>query len=421
MEESAGTGKSRLIEEFKAAVDSNGIQWREGHAYPYTQNIPYFPLINLMSRAFKIEEGDSPEGIREKIEKGLEFLANKKDAFVPYVGSLYSLKYPEIEEVSPEFWKMQVQKAMHQVLSGLAQRAPTVVCLEDLHWADPSTLELVRFLLSETGLPVIFIATCRPIITLLSDHQINNLSKSYSEIPLQDLSSSETLDMVESLLKTDNIPSALKRFVQDKVEGNPFYLEEAINSLIESNILVSENGDWKVIGPITDTEISATIHGLIAARIDRLSRESKKMLQEASVIGRSFYYEILKRMLKPYGWKLELVYFNSKLTYHIDCVLSLLEEGLMAHPKGDDVFWTPLPDEFKDWEVIDIDLNDHYEGAENNEPLGGKRIVMPKGTKKFVKDLERRGWDCIEVDYSTIWHKFHSGIHCSTASIWRET
>ncbi len=108
------------------------------------------------------------------------------------------------------------------------------------------------------------------------------------------------------------------------------------------------------------------------------------------------------------------------MTYHIDCLLTLLEEGLMAHPKGDDIFWTPLPKEFDDWEVIEITMEDHWEGAENNEPLGNKRIVMPAGTKTFVKDLEKRGWECYEVPYSTIWHTFHSGIHCSTASIWRE-
>ena len=77
---------------------------------------------------------------------------------------------------------------------------------------------------------------------LLSSHQINNLPFSYSEINLKDLSPSDTLSMVESLLKTDNIPADLKRFVKDRVEGNPFYLEEALNSLIESAALVKQNG-----------------------------------------------------------------------------------------------------------------------------------------------------------------------------------
>ena len=116
----------------------------------------------------------------------------------------------------------------------------------------------------------------------------------HQELNLRDLSLSEAQSMVESLLKTDAIPKDLHRFIQNKVEGNPFYLEEAINSLIESNILVPENGDWKVAGPITESEISTTIQGVISARVDRLEQESKRILQEASVIGRSFYYEILK-------------------------------------------------------------------------------------------------------------------------------
>jgi len=118
----------------------------------------------------------------------------------------------------------------------------------------------------------------------------------HQKLHLRDLSLSEAQNMVESLLKTDAIPKDLQRFIRDKVEGNPFYLEEAINSLIESNILVPENGDWRVDRPITESEISATVQGVIAARVDRLEQESKRILQEASVIGRSFYYEILKRI-----------------------------------------------------------------------------------------------------------------------------
>ncbi len=101
---------------------------------------------------------------------------------------------------------------------------------------------------------------------------------------------------MESLLKTDNIPTELKRFVQEKVEGNPFYVEEMINSLIESETLVRDDDVWKVARPITASEISSTIHGVIAGRIDRLEKEAKQIIQEASVIGRAFLYEILMRI-----------------------------------------------------------------------------------------------------------------------------
>ena len=292
----AGTGKSRLIEEFKASLDLDNIQWREGNAYAYAQNIPYFLLIDLISKAIRIGEGDAPDKVKEKLESSLESLTGDKHGIASYIGSLYALDYPEIEDVSPEFWKAELQKSILKVLTALARRSPTVICLEDLHWADPSTIELVHFLLSEIRHPVLFLCVYRPTISSFSTHEIKDLALPHYELHLLDLSLSEAQNMVKSLLKTDTVPKDLQQFIRDKVEGNPFYLEEAINSLIESKILVPENGDWKVKGPITKTEISATIQGVIAARVDRLEQESKRTLQEASVIGRSFYYDILKRI-----------------------------------------------------------------------------------------------------------------------------
>ncbi|UCF57234.1 MAG: AAA family ATPase, partial [Deltaproteobacteria bacterium] len=292
----AGTGKSRLIEEFKTTLDLKKIQWREGHAYPYCQHIPYFPYIDLMNRAFRIEEGDPPEKIREKVEKGIEFLVGKQEDIVPYVGSLYALGYPEIEEVSPEFWKSQLQKAVREILLALTRRRPTVICFEDLHWADPSSIDLVHFLLSDFRYPALFLCVYRPTFSLFTSHQVSSLGKVYQEIRLLDLSTSEAQDMVESLLKTKSVPPELQNFIQQKVEGNPFYLEEMINSLIESETLMRDNGTWKLTKPITESDIPPTIHGVLSARFDRLEREMKRVLQEASVIGRAFLYEILKRI-----------------------------------------------------------------------------------------------------------------------------
>ena len=295
----AGTGKSRLIEEFKGTLDVQEIQWHEGHAYPYAQNIPYFPLINLLSRTFQIEEGDAPERVREKVEGGIGALLGETKDVVPYVGSLYSLSYPEIENMSPESWKWKIQIAIQSILSALAQRGPTVICLEDLHWADSSFLELIRFVLSDSRDPIFFLCTYRPTVTFFTSHQIRQIVNPYKEIRLQDLSVSESQDMVESLLNTEDVPSELRQFVQEKVEGNPFYLEEAANSLIESETLIHENGQWRISRPITETDLSSTINGVISARLDRLEKETKRILQEASVIGRAFLFEILKRIADP--------------------------------------------------------------------------------------------------------------------------
>jgi class 3 adenylate cyclase len=291
----AGTGKSRLIEEFKAALDLEEIQWVEGHAYAYSQNIPYFPLIDLLNRAFQIEEGDPPKKVRERLESGIEHLVGKKEDVVPYVGSLYALNYPEVEDVSPEFWKSRLQDAIQNILSAFAQKAPTIFCLEDLHWADPSFVELLRNALLQVRHAAIVLCVFRPTFNLFTSHQLSSISKIYKEIRLQDLSPSEAQDMLESLLETETTPSDLKRFVQEKAEGNPFYLEELVNALIESETLIRDNGSWKITRSITESEISSTVHGVISGRLDRLEKETKRILQEASVIGRAFLYDILKK------------------------------------------------------------------------------------------------------------------------------
>jgi len=308
----AGTGKSRLVEEFKTSLDWDQIQWLEGHGFHYTQNIPYAPLIDLMNQAIGIEEGDPSDQLKEKIEKSLTNLIGQETDIIPYIGSLYSLDYPEIKKVTSEYWKSQLFKAIQMILNALAQRGPTVICLEDLHWADPSSLELVLHLLSYTQYPLLLLCVYRPTITLLSGHQIKSLGKTFREIRLQDLSPSDSQDMVESILQTRQLPSELKRFVQDKIEGNPFYIEEVVNSLIESEILIREEGQWKVTRTITESEISSSIHGVIASRLDRLGADTKRLLQEASVIGRSFFYEILQKI--------------TEISKNIDRYLSILEQ-----------------------------------------------------------------------------------------------
>jgi class 3 adenylate cyclase/tetratricopeptide (TPR) repeat protein/ABC-type dipeptide/oligopeptide/nickel transport system ATPase component len=292
----AGTGKSRLVEEFKTALPHDRIQWLEGHAYAYSQNIPYFPLIDLFNRVFHVREEDSPEAVRKKLETGIRGLVEHNEGIVTCIGRLYSLKYPEVEEVSPEFWKAKLREAVKSLLSSLALKAPTVFFLEDIHWADPSFVELLRMTLMDVRQPAIVLCVYRPTFSLFTSHQLRGVEKIYREIRLQDLSSSEAQAMLGSLLQSDQIPSDLKRLVQDKAEGNPFYIEELVNSLVESQTLIREKGDWKLTRQIREADISSTVHGIIAGRLDRLENEAKRLLQEASVIGRSFLYEILKQV-----------------------------------------------------------------------------------------------------------------------------
>jgi class 3 adenylate cyclase/tetratricopeptide (TPR) repeat protein len=292
----AGTGKSRLIEEFRASLDPGAVDWVEGHAYNYTQNISYYPLIDLISRELGIKESDRPEQITAKLEAKVEGLVETKESVLPYLGNLLSLNFPETKRVSPDFLKSRLHSAILVVVRAMTQKKPTVICLEDLHWGDVTFLDLLRSSLLREGPNGLTLCTYRPPLKLFSPEEISRMGEGYIEIELKDLSQVQAQEMVVSILKTEMIPQELRQYVQEKVGGNPFYLEEMINSLIELGTLTLENNQWKFTRDIADSDIPTTIHAVISDRIDRLGAASRHLLQEASVLGRIIPYEILKRI-----------------------------------------------------------------------------------------------------------------------------
>ena len=233
-----------------------------------------------MNRTLQIKEEDTRDKVRHKIESGIESIVEDSKNIVPYIGRLYALDYPELAKISPEFWKSNLHNAFSKVLSNLTRTRPAIVCLEDLQWADPSTMELLRFLISDINDPALFLCTYRPPFSIFTSHQLNGLGKFYQEIQLKDLSASEAQLMVQSMLQTENIPASLKKFIQEKLEGNPFYMEEVVNALIESESLIRENGGWRLTRPINELDVSSTVYGVISGRLDRLEKETKRVLQE---------------------------------------------------------------------------------------------------------------------------------------------
>lgn len=294
----AGTGKSRLIQEFKAQLGNDEIQWHEGHAFPYTQNMAFYPLTNLLSNAFQIREEDGTEQIKEKIEAGVTALLWDKPETKKYLGSLFSLSYAGIDEVSPEFWRNQLYQSVQQILEAVAGRGPTVILFEDLHWADGSFIELLHLLLENVHRPILLICVYRPSFKLFPKGEPDSLSWPHHKIDLRDLPWEKTQEMLQSLLHSKQLPDDLRYFIKQKAEGNPFYIEEVINTLIETETLVSENGNWQLTRSLDMENIPTSIQGVLTARLDRLEKQAKRILQEASVIGRTFFYKVLTQITK---------------------------------------------------------------------------------------------------------------------------
>jgi class 3 adenylate cyclase/tetratricopeptide (TPR) repeat protein len=290
----AGTGKSRIIREFKSTLDLTDVRWYEGHAYAYAENVPYYLFIDLLKRIFEIREGDPPELAKEKAEKKILATIDAKQDVAAYLGELLAVHYPELESLDIDVLKFRIRNAILVFLSALVRQGPTVFCLEDLHWADSTTLELLQFIWSKLTYPALFLCSFRPPLIIMGDSHASGLREVYREIELKDLNPPETQQMVASLLRTEEIPQSLKSFVSEKVEGNPFYVEEVVNSLIDADILYFDQGAWHFREDTHDIVLPATVQGLISARVDRLDARTKEILQEAAVIGRAFCQDILE-------------------------------------------------------------------------------------------------------------------------------
>lgn len=296
LEGDAGTGKSRLISEFKNESVRLGLRWLQGNAFTYTRGMPYFPLIDLLGRSADLREDDSEDVIRQKLAEDLGPLTAEDGTFVLILERLFTLSHDNAARVTPELWKIKLGRALVRLIRNQSRTGVTVICIEDLHWADPSTVGLFQFVLNEANLPVLFLVSLRPGQRVFSHSQITNPYYRRCRIPLKDLSPEKSEAMVRSLLGTKQVPRPLLNFITEHLGGNPFFLEELINSLIDTGTLHKEGAFWQVNGAIGNAAFSSNISSVIAARLDRLAASTKRIVQEASVIGRRFAPAVLKQI-----------------------------------------------------------------------------------------------------------------------------
>ncbi|MBC2742332.1 MAG: hypothetical protein HGJ93_04570, partial [Desulfosarcina sp.] len=189
-----------------------------------------------------------------------------------------------------------LRQALVQLIINQSRTRVTVICIEDLHWADPSTVDMFRMVLNEANLPVFFLISLRPGQLVFNHRQITNPYYRSQCILLEDLSPEKSEAMVKSLLRAEHVPRPLLNFIAEHLGGNPFFLEEVINSLLDTGTLKKNGAAWQVNGAIGDTALSSNISSVIAARLDRLGDSTKRIVQEASVIGRRFAPAVLKQI-----------------------------------------------------------------------------------------------------------------------------
>jgi class 3 adenylate cyclase len=278
----AGTGKTRLVREFREQI-TPAVQWIEGRAYPYSTDAPYAVFLDLLNWAWQIDPSDKPAQVRTKVIAGFENLLGKDSSAQAIYLHLYGLEQDAGVIVEREAFRDQLLATTKRMLAALAERAPLVVCFQDLHWADPSSVSMLADI-TESAIPgVLLIGNFRPEFPIMAGMQ---------EVELTELSPRQSGELLSSLLGSEP-PEQLATFVTDRCDGNPFYVEEIVNSLIETDKLVRDGDAWKLAGEIDEASIPATVRGVIAARIDRLDDSRRQLLRHAAVVGREFLVKVV--------------------------------------------------------------------------------------------------------------------------------
>lgn len=312
-----GIGKTRLIDEWKKAVMAEApnppSRWVEGRSLSYGQGLAYNLISDLLYSILGVPKSSSEPETHQALLSLLEDLFSNTDSTTdlqevyPFLGHLLSLRLegPVSEKVlllDPQTLQTRYLSSLRHLLLGITTKQPLVLILEDLHWADPSSVELlVKLLPIASSAPLLFCLVTRaehdtPGWKLISAAR-ELLGDSLTEISLIALSEAESRQMVANLLEVEALPEKTRKLILQKSEGNPFFVEEVIRMLIEREAIIRVNGDWIASENIAHIEIPDNLQGLLLARIDRLPEDVKHTLLVASVIGRQFPVRVLEQIL----------------------------------------------------------------------------------------------------------------------------
>ncbi len=288
----AGVGKSRLIYEF---TDAHRLQNRpvlEGGSVSYGKGTSYLPVINLLKSYFKIEDRD---GLREIPEKVMRALLTLDRSLAPILPPLLALLDAPVDDVAwqtldPGQRRQRTLDAVKRLLLREARAQPLLVIFEDLHWIDSETQALLDSLVESLGsAPLLLLVTYRPEY----GHSWGGKTF-YSQLRLDALAAERADELLRALLGEDPGLASLKQRIVRR--GNPFFLEETVRTLVETKALVGEPGHYRLTQPLQTIQVAPTVQAMLAARIDRLAPEDKRLLQVASVVGKDVPLVLLQEV-----------------------------------------------------------------------------------------------------------------------------
>ena len=304
----AGLGKSRLKIDLRDSLPP-GIRWLEGRCQAYTQSTSYAPIVQVVRAALGLGAADVQAVARTRLRAGLRALVgDRHDELHATLAHLLGIELEPGRRAAhnpdPQALKSRLVLALRSLLEGLTARGPAILAVEDVHWADPATIELLVLLTELTDLlPLMIFVTSRPDpeggAWDLRFHAQRNFPHRLADISLSALRPEDTAQLVRNLLHLAELPEDLQGRILERAEGNPFFLEEILRSLIDEGILQRDGERWIAGRRLERLTMPDTLRGVIAARIDRLAQDAKATLQHAAVAGRFFTRRALAALAEP--------------------------------------------------------------------------------------------------------------------------
>src|SRR6516165_9253610 len=286
-----GVGKSRLLWEFMRSHRTHGWLTLESGSVSYGKATPYLPVIELLKSYFRIQDRDGQREIRERVAGKLLMLDRALEPLLPPLLALLDVPVDDASwnALDPPQRRRRTLEAVKRLLLRESQVQPLLVLFEDLHWIDSETQALLDGLIE--GLPGSRILM---LVNYRLDYQHGWGSKTYySQLRLDALPPESAGELLHALLGGASELEPLKQILITRTEGNPFFLEESVRTLVETKVLAGQQGAYTLATPLEILHIPATVQAVLAARIDRLPADEKSLLQSAAVIGKDVAFPLL--------------------------------------------------------------------------------------------------------------------------------
>jgi class 3 adenylate cyclase len=286
-----GMGKSRLLHEFREHIGKERAFILSGSCSPDGQQTPFLPFIEVVRGSFRVSAGEAEKDVAEKLETGLTTLDLHSIRNLGLLLHLVGLKVPDgaLTGLDGVLIGLRTRELLQQLLEAWCRLSPVVMVIEDLHWIDNASAEVLgKIVGSESKLRLLLVHTHRPeYIPPWLDHAV------VTKIHLEPLPSDDIRRLVQTRLGAEAPSEALARHVAEKAEGNPLFAEEIVSFLTERGLLNAKGGILEFDPSAVAAALPGSVQSLLNARVDRLVPEDRALLQAASVIGRRFDPELL--------------------------------------------------------------------------------------------------------------------------------